>query len=263
MPEPIPILLYHSVSDDPSSWISRLAVTPRAFARHLDALSAAGRTPLTISHLREGLAGRLPMPDRPVAITFDDGFADTLTLAAPLLAERRMVATVYVTTATVGGVSPGGDRMLDWAQVGELAARGHEIGAHSHRHPELDMVPLDVARREVGQCKEILECHLGGAVDSFAYPFGYSSAAVRDLVREAGYRSACSVKNAFSSGTDPGLQIPRLTVGAATGDARLARWLGGGGAPVGRRGERPVSRAWQAWRWTRSRWREPELWPDT
>jgi peptidoglycan/xylan/chitin deacetylase (PgdA/CDA1 family) len=260
--QPIPILLYHSVSDEPSSWISRLTVRPRAFARHLDAVRAAGRTPLTISHLCEGLAGRLPLPDRPVAITFDDGFADTMTVAAPLLAERRMVATVYLTTATIGGTSPGGDRMLDWSQVGDLTALGHEVGGHSHRHPELDMVSADVARREVWQCKQTLEERLGHAVPSFAYPFGYSSPAVRSMVRDAGYWSACSVKNAISSGDDPSYQIPRLTVGAATSDARIARWLGGEGAPVGRRGERSVSRAWQVWRWTRSRWREPQTWHE-
>lgn len=258
---PIPVLLYHSVADDPSSWISGFTVTPRTFARHLDAVVESGRTALTVPQLREALAtGRLP--ERPVLITFDDGFADTLTAAAPALLARNLIATVYVTTGVVGGISPGGDAMLDWSQITDLVAMGHEIGAHSHSHPELDMLRDRDARREVTVCKNVLEEKLGREMSSFAYPFGYSNPAVRRMVAEAGYASACSVKNALSSAADPAHEIARLTVTPRTSDSRLRMWLTGTGAPVGRVKERLITRGWRTWRSTRSRWVTPASWVE-
>jgi peptidoglycan/xylan/chitin deacetylase (PgdA/CDA1 family) len=261
-PEPIPMLLYHSISDTPSRWISPLTVSPAAFARHLDLIADSGRAVVTVSELLRGLDGRRPMPRRPIVITFDDGFADNLTVAAPLLAARDMVATVYLTTGALGGASPGGDRMLGWPQVAELAAAGHEVGAHTHRHPELDLVSAAFARQEITRCKHAIEDRLGAPVESFAYPFGYSSPMVRDLVAEAGYGSACSVKNALTSTAPPRFQIPRLAVGARMPDRHLQRWLAGKGAPVGRSGERTVSRGWRAWRLARSVGRAPRVWPQ-
>lgn len=215
---------------------------------------------MTMSQLRAALDGRIPIPHRPVVITFDDGFADTLITAAPLLAARHLVATVYLTTGAIGAESPGGDRMLDWSQVHELAAAGHEVGAHTHRHPELDMVDSSLAQWEIAHCKRVIEDNLGVGVGAFAYPFGYSSPAVRRMVAETGYSSACCVKNALSSAADSRFQMPRLTVGAAKRDRSLALWLAGSGAPIGRNGERAVSRAWGLWRWTRSRRRTPPVW---
>lgn len=254
----IPVLLYHSVSGGSSGWIARYTVTPRAFARHMQLVADSGRTPMTVSGLRSALRGDRPLPPHPVVITFDDGFADTLTEAAPVLARHGLPSTVYVTTGVVGGSSPGGDRMLEWPQVEELAALGHEIGGHTHTHPQLDTVSRTVAGREIRVCKQVLEQRLGGAVRSFAYPFGYSDARVRRLVRAAGYESACSVKNAFSPPTDPAYSIARLAVTAHTTDARIRRWLGGGGARVAFPGDTALERTWRAVRRTRS-WVSPPV----
>src|SRR6185503_5626374 len=143
----VPILLYHSIADEPSEFIAPYTVSPATFHRHLDAVAATGATTLTVSDFMAARAeGTLPA--RPVLVTFDDGYRDTLTVAAPALAERGMVATTYVTTGVVDGVSPGGDPMMTWAQVDELAAMGHEIGAHSHTHPQLDTLPLRAVCRE-------------------------------------------------------------------------------------------------------------------
>jgi peptidoglycan/xylan/chitin deacetylase (PgdA/CDA1 family) len=256
----IPVLLYHSVADAPSSWISGFTVTPATFERHMDAVVASGRTAMTVRGLRDNLRLGRPLPERPVLITFDDGFADTATVAGPALARRGLCSTVYVTTAVIGGVSPGEDAMVDWSQIEELSAMGTEIGAHSHTHPELDMLPEAAVRHEVELPKRMLEERLGEEVPSFAYPFGYSNPMVRRLVSEAGYASACSVKNALSSSADPSFAIARLTVTSRTSDGRMRQWLEGGGAPVGRRQERLVSRGWRTWRRTRSRWRAPDAW---
>ena len=90
----IPVLLYHAVMEEPPGWIAEFTVTPGAFASQLDAIVDSGRTPVPISVLVDHLAGRGPLPERPVVLTFDDGFADldlhaTVPQVVPDLLPRR------------------------------------------------------------------------------------------------------------------------------------------------------------------------------
>ena len=167
-----------------------------------------------------GGAGRLP--DRAVVLTFDeDGFEDFHRQALPLLDRYGFTATLYVTTGWVedagplpAGARPG--RMLCWNQVAEVAGAGIEIGAHSRLHPQLDQLPRQQLREELRVSKAQLEDRLSRPVPGLAYPFGYSSAAVREEARGAGHGYACAVGNALPGpGTDP-LALPRLTVRRTT-----------------------------------------------
>ena len=241
---PVPILLYHSVSNDPDPWIRRFAVAPGAFSWHLDLIAVHGATTLTVSDFVDALSGEAELPERPVLITFDDGFADFGATALPALREREMVATLYPATDFVGRRSPGGAPMLAWDDLCELAVSDDvEIGGHTVTHPQLDAIPPDRARVEIAQCKATLEDRLGPAVRAFAYPHGYSSAAVRAIVREEGYDSACAVKNAFSSIDDDRFALARLTVRADTPIAVVDAWLSGRGARLARRREPARTRA--------------------
>jgi Predicted xylanase/chitin deacetylase len=242
-PGPIPVLLYHCVAPDPSAWIAPFTVSAATLRRHLEIITASGRTPITLSQLRDGIGGQAALPARPVVITFDDGFSDTLTIAAPLLGRAAIPATIYLTSGFLTRRSPGGDRMLDWAQTRELALQGHEIGAHSASHPQLDTLAPDTARQEIGSCKRQLEDTLGMRIRSFAYPHGYSSPRVRRQVAEAGYDSACAVKNALSSVTDPAFAVARLMLTPRTSDDTVRAWLVGSGARTRLGDERAATRA--------------------
>jgi peptidoglycan/xylan/chitin deacetylase (PgdA/CDA1 family) len=230
----VPVLAYHSIADDPEPWIAPFAVTPTVFARHLDAVLASGRVPITVSQYADGIAGRCVLPERPVLITVDDGFADFVRHALPALSERGICSTLYVTT---GALADGGHEsvlppaaMLSSAQLLEIESADVEIGAHSHTHRQMDLIPNAEVAAELSRSARILADRLGHEVRSFAYPHGYWSPRVRRRVSEAGFDSACTVGESFSAAADHRLTLSRIMVRAGTTEATVATWMTGRGA---------------------------------
>jgi peptidoglycan/xylan/chitin deacetylase (PgdA/CDA1 family) len=235
----IPILMYHSISCHASQKFKLFTVSPTLFAEQMAYLHEHKYTPITVTRFVNSLIQEGPvLPERPVLLTFDDGFADFFSEALPVLKQYSFVATLYVTTAFIDGTSRWLQRegeasrpMLTWTQLREISACGIECGAHSHSHRQLDTLPLSVAKEEIVRPKWLLENHLGQEVSSFAYPFGYQTASLRRQVREAGYISACAVKYAMSSeATDP-FALARLIVKADTNVDSFATLLAGHNSP--------------------------------
>jgi len=216
----MPILMYHEVASPPET-SSRLAVSEAAFKTQLAHLSATGFTTFTMSALASALqGGTSELPNRPIALTFDDGYADFHGVVLPMLQQYGFTATLFVTTGWVADAdSPAGRRstqMLTWAQIREAANFGIEIGAHSHSHPQLDQLPIRQLRLELDNSKSLLEDQLGKEIPGLAYPFGYSNARVRRAVRVAGYKYACAVGNMVATPTGDLFTLPRLTVKRGT-----------------------------------------------
>jgi peptidoglycan/xylan/chitin deacetylase (PgdA/CDA1 family) len=248
--DPIPILLYHSVSASPPDWIAPFTVRPDVFERHLGLIAASGCQALTVSDLVDRIGAGENVPSRSVVVTFDDGFADTAEVAAPALAARKMPATVYITTGPLCGarhrLRPA--RMMTSSQLADLERCGLEIGAHSETHRSMDLLREMEARREIEDSKACLEDVLGHGVRSFAYPHGHHDPGVAALVHQGGFDSACAVKNAFSSLRDDRFALARLTVRASTSEEQLTQWLRGRGAPMPPPRQRWRTRAWRQYR---------------
>jgi peptidoglycan/xylan/chitin deacetylase (PgdA/CDA1 family) len=229
----IPILMYHSVSEQATTKFRRFAVAPALFHEHMAYIHQHNYTPMTVTQLvRARTQEGTSLPEQPVVLTFDDGFADFYTAALPILQEYNFLATLYIVTAFVGKTSlwlqhegEAQRPMLSWEQVASISAAGIECGGHTHTHPQLDTLSATQAREEIVQCKHILEQHLGQEIESFAYPFGYHTATTQRLVREAGYTSACAVKYEMSSETDTPFSLARLIVSADTSVQALAALL--------------------------------------
>jgi peptidoglycan/xylan/chitin deacetylase (PgdA/CDA1 family) len=258
MGSPIPLLLYHSVSSDPPTWAVPWTVAPERFRDHMNELVDTGSTPLTISALVDLITDKKPLPARVVGVTFDDGFADFRTTAAPIMAERMIAHTLYVTT---GALVPRTGRedlrlpaasMLQWSQLAELEAMGTELGGHSHSHPELDTLATAHAWDEVVRPKKLLEEWLGHPVRSFAYPHGYSSPRLRRLVVDAGYQSACAVRDSFSSPDDNLFSLARIIVRPDSTREDIRSWMQGVGAANKGSDEWHRTRLWRWFRQARS-----------
>lgn len=238
----VPILLYHSISDSADRQDRPYTVSPATFARHAEMIALSGRQVLTVGELADARrTGRDPVAA--VVITCDDGYADTRELFAETLLNLGVRATVYVSTGTIDDTVRH-KRMISWAAVRELAGVGFEIGSHGHHHLQLDTTRKDLVIRELRQSRELLEDHLGAPTSTFAYPHGYHTAATVGLVRQAGFDSACAVKNAFSHRGDDLFALSRLTISRDVGPERLAAILRGEG-PVAVPRRRPITRAWR------------------
>ena len=179
----IPVLLYHSVSDHPEPGNRRHTVSCASFAAHVEAIAAAGRAGIAIAELVEALRGKCHLPERPVVISFDDGYADNYD-AVGLLLNRGLPSSVYVTTGAIGQAG-----RLSGASVAELARLPDvDVGAHAVNHRRLDELDDRRLAGEVRDSRAALEELTQLPVASFAYPHGAYDRRVRAAVIDCGYR---------------------------------------------------------------------------
>ena len=166
------ILTYHSV-DETGSVIS---IDERTFRRHVRWL-ASGRVRVVPLHELPTLADDVDA----IAITFDDGLESFGRIAAPLLLEHDLPATLFVVSDAVGSTNVWrGQRdagipvfpLLSWDALGRLAADGVSIGAHTCTHLDLTSADPDTATSEIVASKSRLVRELGVDVTTFAYPYG-------------------------------------------------------------------------------------------
>jgi peptidoglycan/xylan/chitin deacetylase (PgdA/CDA1 family) len=143
------------------------------------------------------------LPETPatlrLGVTFDDGFANTLTLGLPVLQRHGVSAINYLVADRLGttndwdlGHGEPQQPLMNEAQVRDWLAAGQRIGAHTLTHPHLTRLSEAEARREIFDSKRKLEDRFGVAIDDFCYPYGDFNPRVRDLVIEAGYHTAVS-----------------------------------------------------------------------
>jgi glycosyltransferase involved in cell wall biosynthesis len=194
------ILMYHAIGRV-GERASRFVLPTRRFRNQLLWLRRRGYPILELDeYVRYREKGRLP-PPRAVVITFDDGYADTAELAAPLLHEYEIPATVFLASGSLDGTNdwtasgPLAERpLLSWESARRLADGGITIGAHSVSHAALAALAAEDAEREVRESRAELERRLERPVRHFAYPYGNCSPDLETIVHEAGFASACGTE---------------------------------------------------------------------
>jgi peptidoglycan/xylan/chitin deacetylase (PgdA/CDA1 family) len=173
------------------------------------------------------LAGERNRPT--VAITFDDGYADSYEHAFPLLQKHEMPCTFFLTVGLLERAPKAVERFrllrrssyedirpLTWSQVLEMRRCGMEIGAHTFSHPNLARLDRKDVEVELKRSKEIIEQHLGEGVTLMAYPFGkpgrHFHSETAQIAAESGYEYGASVLCKRVEPGCPRLSVPRFIV---------------------------------------------------
>jgi peptidoglycan/xylan/chitin deacetylase (PgdA/CDA1 family) len=218
------ILTYHSI-DDSGSVIS---TTARELDRQLATLASQKVQVVPLATL-------LTLDDDvdAVALTFDDGFANFASVAAPILMKRDMPATVFVVTGRVGKTNDWEEpanplkipslALMGWDALRAMQDAGFEIGGHTVSHRRLDRCEASLLDSEIAGCAASIEHELGSKPLSFAYPYGaHDAASVSTAARVFGI--ACTTRFAALNADDSLHELPRLDMFYFRDRAQLEGW---------------------------------------
>jgi peptidoglycan/xylan/chitin deacetylase (PgdA/CDA1 family) len=186
----VPILLYHSISEDD---VNPLAVSPARFREQMLYLRDRGYQALQFADLAGWERGRL-LPPKSVIITFDDGYQDNFTTAYPILQKLGLKATVFAVTGSIGKRG-----YLTWGQLRRMEASGViDTQSHTVTHPDLTKLSSESKRRELSDSREAIRRHLGHTPQALAYPYAlYDQPAINAAV-QAGYRYAVTAEPGYA-----------------------------------------------------------------
>jgi peptidoglycan/xylan/chitin deacetylase (PgdA/CDA1 family) len=240
----LPILMYHSVSDDEEDHVHpyyRTCTSRDRFSEQMEWLRELGYRGVS---LQEALATGMGQPNgrAAVAITFDDGFRNVFTDAWPVLRRHNFTATMYLPTAFISEHRKSwfGRECLTWEEVCSLRKEGAEFGSHTVSHPTLYAMPWEQIQNELINSKAEIEGHLLESISTFAYPFAFPqedpafAQRLVDIMRRSGYRSCVTTIIGRRRLKDDPLLLKRLPINQCD-DKRLFLaklrgaydWMGG------------------------------------
>ena len=220
----LPILMYHYISELPpdADKIRRgLTVTPATFEAHLKYLKEAGYETISLHQLMLHLTRGEPLPPKPIILTFDDGYRDVYENAFPLLTRYGFKGTFFLIT---NFIDEGRPLYLTWEQVKEMAAAGHEIGAHSRDHPDLRGRDIDFLVWQILGSKEAIQNGAGITPRFFSYPSGKYDENVIAVLASAHYWGAATVIQGVDQSSATPFELQRIRIDGSYGAEQLD-WL--------------------------------------
>ena len=187
----VPILMYHEVND---AQLNNLYLSVADFQSQLDYFQEAGITPITMEQLWNHWENEAPLPEKPVVLTFDDGYRSMYTTVYPMLAERGWPGTFYC----VSDYTASGD-FISEDMIREMAAAGMEIGSHTASHVELDSYTGDTLNEQLTKSRDILSGLSEKPVVQLCYPSGHYNQDTQAAAQAAGYHCAVTTEYGFAA----------------------------------------------------------------
>jgi peptidoglycan/xylan/chitin deacetylase (PgdA/CDA1 family) len=234
----IPMLMYHSISDDAESGVApyyRIVTSPPVFRKHMQLLKTEGYQGVDIKTGLAALNQASGSNEKLAVITFDDGYRDFCTNAFPLLREFGFSATMFLPTAFIGKQTRifNARECLSWSDVRDLQTQGIHFGSHTVNHPKLVELAWPQIKTELTDSKKEIENQLGAVADSFAYPFAFPETRCDFVTRfsatlaECGYRSCATTRVGRARTGDDPMRLKRLPANSCDDDQFLQAKLAG------------------------------------
>lgn len=214
----VPILTYHSINYGKGSHF----VTPENFAKQMEYIKNKGYKVITLDELVRSIKNKERLQTNRVVITFDDGYKDNLEYAYPVLMKYGFPATIFI----ISGYINNDKRILTWDQVRAMSGGGISFGSHTKNHFYLGSAEDEKAiLDEVGGSKKIIESEIGITVDYLCYPTGGFNEKVKEIVKDVGYKGACTTNRGFAEFNNDVYELKRIKVTNSDGIMPLSFWL--------------------------------------
>ncbi len=188
-----------------------------SFESQIYSLLESGYAPIGLDQLVEGLNGK-HLPDKPVAITFDDGWRNQYDVAFQVLQKYYCPAAFFIVTNYANAGSNGDTQLMPWEKVKEMSDFGMTIGNHSVSHPDLVAGYYTYGRNwlmsQLENSKAVIEDITGRECYAFAYPYGSRDWLVTSAAEMAGYRCACDAWGGNRQSSDAVFNLKRMSMGA-------------------------------------------------
>lgn len=218
VPEGVSVLMYHMIGNDKNNAAIMSAENLRWQMKYL---KDNGYHPITMQELHDYVKKGAPLPEKPVCITFDDGYADNYTIVYPLMKEYGFPWTLFVITGSVGAPN-----RVTWNQLKEMAdSQAVTISNHTVTHPKLHNLPPEEAKKEIVGAQQALKEHLGIDNHWIAYPYGDYDETVDAIAKEAGIELAVTTDSGrVHVGSYP-YELKRVWIGNEVNKTKYAERL--------------------------------------
>lgn len=219
----VPMLMYHNINDNYNPSNASAEISGEMFEEHLLYLKENGYSPIFLKDYYQFRTNGERLPDKPIVITFDDGYLNNYTVAYPLLKKYNMNATIFIITGRTGLQGAVKYPHFTWAQAMEMDKSPYvDIQSHTQYHNDLSSVNKGVAVLELRKSKRLIEKMLNKEVLFLAYPYGSRNEVVIKAAKKAGYKAAV-LADAVNQGVNRSdtdlMQLKRIAVyGTMTGD---------------------------------------------
>jgi len=215
--EKVPILMYHEVND---LLANSLYLSVADFTAHLAYFEQAGITPISMRQLYDHWVNEAPLPEKPIVLTFDDGYRSMYTTVYPLLKERGWSGTFYCITNARWS-----EGCLSEEMIREMAEGGMEIGSHTVSHLELNSLGGERLLSELSESRDVLTAITGQEISSLCYPAGRYNEKTKAAAEETGYLSAVTTQYGFASKAQGMFDLKRIRVSKDCGGAWIKNVL--------------------------------------
>ncbi len=212
------ILLYHSIGAADESDYLKLRVDRDSFNRQMEYLHEKKCNVVPLKELINKLNPGVETDNKKfIAITFDDGYADNLEFAAPVLKKYGFPATIFIASGYLDGAGRQEKYYESWSyltagNIRELISSGFEIGSHSCSHGLLTSLDDISLRREISDSKKVLEGVVNNKVALFSYPHGVFSKRVEAVLKEEGHIAACTSITGFNNNKSDVFELKRIEI---------------------------------------------------
>lgn len=205
----IPVLNYHQINDTEKN---ALTVNTEQFEAQMKYLADHGYTTITPADMLDAWENGAELPEKPVIITFDDGYLDNYNHAFPVLEKYHLKATIFLISDYVGTYP----NYLTWSDIQDMDESGLiDFESHTLSHEELTKAPsLDEAKHQLTGSKDAIEWNMGSGkhVRFIAYPCGEYNDDIEQATKDAGYRAAFTVNYGLAEPTENHFVLDRVPI---------------------------------------------------